>query len=244
MSAAAALHNLCYDHPGSYLRPGYLLEARKNAAAGKITPAALRDIEDQVIADLVKKQLGAGMKVVTDGEARRAYFHLDFLKQLGGIVVPPPDPATGKFAPPALEVVDRVKHVRPIQVDDFIFLRKHAGSAVPKICIPSPTMAHFRTGRAAISRTAYPDLEDFFADLVEAYRTEIKELYYAGCRFIQLDDTNLAYLCDVEMRANVTTRGEDVVSKNLGTMLSVLGLLSSLEHPPRSICSAHQCLHC
>ena len=84
MSAAAALHNLCYDHPGSYLRPGHLLEAREKAAAGNITPAALRDIEDQVIADLVTKQLGAGMKVVTDGEARRAYFHLDFLKQLGG----------------------------------------------------------------------------------------------------------------------------------------------------------------
>ncbi len=146
------------------------------------------------------------MRSVTDGELRRAWFHLDFLQQLDGVAV------TGNIAsssnsadtvhmtPPKLSVVGPLRHVRDIQVDDFRFLASIA-TQTPKVSIPSPTMVHFRGGRAAIDLDAYPDLDVFFDDLAACYRAEIAALYAAGCRYIQLDDTNLAYLCDPAMRA-------------------------------------------
>jgi 5-methyltetrahydropteroyltriglutamate--homocysteine methyltransferase len=154
------------------------------------------------------------MKSVTDGEFRRGWFHLDFLQQLDGVAV------TGNIAsssdsadtvhmtPPKLTVDGPLRHVRNIQVDDFNYLRSLT-SETPKVCIPSPTMAHFRGGRAGIDIDSYPDMDVFFADLADVYRQEIDALYEAGCRYIQLDDTNLAYLCDPEMRQGALDRGDD-----------------------------------
>ncbi len=154
------------------------------------------------------------MRSVTDGELRRAWFHLDFLEQLGGVAVTGNIAASSDAAdtvhmtPPRLSVVGPLRHVRDIQVDDFRYLRSVV-TQTPKVSIPSPTMVHFRGGRAAIDIDAYPDLDAFFADLAACYRAEIDALYAAGCRYLQLDDTNLAYLCDPVMRAGAVERGDD-----------------------------------
>jgi 5-methyltetrahydropteroyltriglutamate--homocysteine methyltransferase len=112
------------------------------------------------------------------------------------------------MAPPKITVTGKLRHRRDIQVDDFRFVASHT-ERHPKVCIPSPTMAHFRGGRAGIDIESYPDLDVFFEDLAQCYRDEIAHLYAAGCRYIQLDDTNLAYLCDPEMRQGAVERGDD-----------------------------------
>ena len=175
----------------------------------------MREVEDGAIRDIVKFQEDAGLSGITDGEFRRTYFHIDFLEQLqgvetkGGIAVSF-HTAQGnvEFAPPVMKVTGPVRHVKPIQVDDFLFLRS-VTKRTPKVTIPSPTMLHFRGGRDAISRDAYPDLEKFYADVAAAYRAEIAALAAAGCRYLQLDDTNLAYLCDTKMREGARARGDD-----------------------------------
>ena len=202
------------DHVGSLLRPARLHEARASRAAGTMSAEELRSVEDETIAEAVAKLEATGMRSVTDGEFRRGWFHLDFLQQLDGVAV------TGNIAsssdsaetvhmtPPKLSVDGPLRHVRDIQVDDFLYLQSIA-SQTPKVCIPSPTMVHFRGGRAGIDIDAYPDLELFFEDLASVYKQEIRALYNAGCRYLQLDDTNLAYLCDPEMRQGALERGDD-----------------------------------
>ena len=154
------------------------------------------------------------MRAVTDGEFRRTWFHLDFLQQLDGVAVTGNIAASSDAAttvhltPPKLSVTGPLRHGRDIQVDDFRYLDSIV-TETPKVSIPSPTMVHFRGGRAAIDLDAYPDLDAFFADLAACYRAEIDALYAAGCRYVQLDDTNLAYLCDPVMRAGAADRGED-----------------------------------
>ena len=203
------------DHVGSFLRPKYLLDAREQRAKGEITAEQLRTVEDRAIAEIVKFQQDVGLQSITDGEFRRTYFHIDFLEQLagvetkGGIAVSFHSKAGNvDFAPPVMKVAAPVRHVKPIQVDDFKFLQS-VTTKMPKVTIPSPTMLHFRGGREAISREAYPDLELFFADVAAAYRAEISALADAGCRYLQLDDTNLAYLCDEKMREGARQRGDD-----------------------------------
>jgi 5-methyltetrahydropteroyltriglutamate--homocysteine methyltransferase len=203
------------DHVGSFLRPAELLDARARFANGEIDRPALRAIEDRAIRGIVKLQEDAGLQGITDGEMRRTFFHIDFLEQLHGVVTRGGgaihfhnQAGEVDFAPPVMHVEDRVRHERPIQLEDFQFLRS-ATSRTPKVSIPSPTMLHFRGGRAAISQEAYPDLERFFDDVAAAYRAEIASLAGAGCRYLQLDDTNLAYLCDAKMRAGVRARGDD-----------------------------------
>ncbi len=203
------------DHVGSFLRPRALLEAREKFKAGTIPAAELRRVEDEAIRGIVKFQEDLGLKGITDGEFRRTYFHIDFLTQLegvetkGGIAVSFHSNAGNvDFAPPVMQVTGKVRHVKDIQRADFEFL-KAATTRTPKVTIPSPTMLHFRGGRSAISREAYPDLEAFYADVAAAYRAEIASLYAAGCRYVQLDDTNLAYLCDEKMREGARSRGDD-----------------------------------
>lgn len=199
---------------GSLLRPQSVHAARAQRAAGAITAAELRAVEDAAIADAVAQVEALGMRSVTDGEYRRAWFHLDFLEQLGGVAVTGHIAASSDAAdtvhmtPPRLSVVGPLRHVRDIQVDDFRYLSSLV-TKTPKVSIPSPTMVHFRGGRAAIDLDAYPDLDRFFADLAACYRAEIGALYAAGCRYLQLDDTNLAYLCDPVMRAGAVERGDD-----------------------------------
>lgn len=209
------------DQVGSFLRPKAVLSARNDAADGKLSPAELRAVEDEHVARVVQQQVENGLRAVTDGEFRRAYFHIDFCVHLDGVeqqgyVSSTNITKVGMGSPPRLVVTGKLGHPKPIQADDFKFMDAQVarlgvkGKATAKACIPSPTMVHFRGGRDAIDRTAYPTLEPFFADLVAAYRAEIADLYAAGCRFVQLDDTNLAYLCDEGMRKEAADRhGED-----------------------------------
>lgn len=203
------------DHVGSLLRPEPLLEARQQYADNAITQDELRQVEDQYIREAIKKEEAIGLRSVTDGEFRRTMFHIDFLQKLDGITVSGGIGAKfhGKkgevdFAPPRISVTGKLRHVTNIQKADFEFL-KSVTEQTPKVTIPSPTMVHFRGGRKAIDIEAYPDMDEFFEDLAQCYRDEIKSLYNAGCRYIQLDDTNLAYLCDPAMRTGAKERGDD-----------------------------------
>ena len=204
------------DHVGSFLRPAYLLQAREQKANGEITVQALRKVEDRAITEIVKFQQDVGLQSITDGEYRRTYFHIDFLDQLGGVktdipvTVIKPD-GSEELAPPTIRVVDSVRHVRDIQRADFEYLKSQvAAGMTPKVTIPSPTMLHFRGGRAGISRQAYPELDPvFYDDVARAYGEELRSLADAGCTYVQMDDTNLAYLCDERMREAARQRGDD-----------------------------------
>ncbi|WP_188054147.1 5-methyltetrahydropteroyltriglutamate--homocysteine S-methyltransferase [Sphingosinithalassobacter sp. CS137] len=204
------------DHVGSFLRPKALLDAREAFRADSIDAGALRAVEDDAIRGVVKFQEELGLQGITDGEFRRTYFHTDFLLQLDGV-----EEAGGtqvkfhqhggtelEYAPPVMKIAGKIAHVRDIQRADFEFLAS-CTTRTPKVTIPSPTMLHFRGGREAIDATAYPDLDEFYTDLSAAYRAEIASLADAGCRYLQLDDTNLAYLCDDTQRENARKRGMD-----------------------------------
>jgi len=204
------------EHVGSFLRPAKLIDARNDHATGEIDAAALRAIEDEAIRDVVAFQESVGVKAVTDGEFRRKFFHTDFLLQLDGIeehggMEVAFHNAAGKdvhFAPPKMVVTGKIGHAKPIQRADYEFLASVV-SETPKVTIPSPTMLHFRAGREGISEVVYPDMTDFFADVADAYQDEVSDLADAGCRYLQLDDTNLAYLCDETQRENARKRGLD-----------------------------------
>ncbi|MFM1885754.1 MAG: hypothetical protein RL026_911 [Pseudomonadota bacterium] len=205
-----------YDHVGSFLRPAYLLAARAQRARGEIDAAQLREVEDRAITEIVRFQESVGMKAITDGEYRRTYFHIDFLDQLGGVATSKPvivekADGTRELSPPVIRVVGKVRHERGIEVDNYRFLQSQLSrGSVAKVAIPSPTMLHFRGGRGGISAQAYPSLEpDFFDDVARAYGDELHALYAAGCRYVQMDDTNLAYLCDPKMREAARQRGDD-----------------------------------
>jgi 5-methyltetrahydropteroyltriglutamate--homocysteine methyltransferase len=205
------------DHVGSLLRPRAVLDARDRHARGEITAAELRKAEDDGIRDVVGLQAEIGLKAVTDGEFRRRHWFLDFLEKIEGVAVRGGLPV--KFhneagekdlAPPVLHVDGRLRRTVGLATDDFAFLRSATpAGCVAKQTVPSPTIVHFRGGRAAIDRAAYPDLDGFFADLARVYREEIAALGALGCRYLQIDDTNLAFLCDPALRADVTARGDD-----------------------------------
>ncbi len=203
------------DHVGSFLRPKRLLDAREQHKKGELSQEGLRAVEDDAIAEIVKFQEDVGLQSVTDGEFRRTYFHVDFLEQLGGVksdipvTIIKPD-GTQELAPPVMRVIDKVRHVKDIQLADFKFLRsKVSVDKTPKVTIPSPTMLHFRGGRAGISKEHYPDLEPFYQDVANAYGDELRSLAAAGATYVQMDDTNLAYLCDDKMREAARSRGDD-----------------------------------
>ena len=203
------------DHVGSLLRPLRLKEARTRFQNSEISKDQLRALEDETIREVVQKQEAIGLQSITDGEFRRTFFHIDFLQRLEGIAVSGGiatkfHTREGEidFAPPRVTVTGKLRHVQDIQTADFAFLRS-VTTRTPKVTIPSPTMVHFRGGRKGIDITAYPDLDEFFEDLAQVYRDEVASLYQAGCRYIQFDDTNLAYLCDPQIREQTKARGED-----------------------------------
>ena len=204
------------DHVGSFLRPPELLRVRDAFQCGEVTAAELRTVEDEAIRGVVRLQEEVGLLGVTDGELRRTYFHVDFLEKLAGVEARGGLPAhfhtaAGTdidFTPPVLAVTAKVRHVQPIQVADFEFLAATT-RRTPKVTLPSPTMLHFRGGRAAIALSAYPELEPFWDDVAAAYRRELALLGAAGATYVQLDDTNLAYLCDPKMREGARQRGDD-----------------------------------
>jgi 5-methyltetrahydropteroyltriglutamate--homocysteine methyltransferase len=233
------------DHVGSFLRPATLLDARERNRKGEISRTQLRVVEDAAIRDIVIFQEDLGLQGITDGEFRRTYFHIDFLEQLAGIetkggISVSFHSASGNvdFAPPVMHITGPVRHVKPIQLDDFTFL-KSVTKRTPKVTIPSPTMLHFRGGREAISREAYPDMELFFSDVAAAYRAEIRALADAGCTYLQLDDTNLAYLCDAQMREGARKRGDD--PDELPRRYARLINAAIAERPPGMAICIHLC---
>jgi 5-methyltetrahydropteroyltriglutamate--homocysteine methyltransferase len=215
MLAQAASPPFRADQVGSFLRPKYLLEARDAAQRGTLSATELRAVEDRAIREVVKLQEEVGLRGITDGEFRRTFFHVDFLTQLEGVVEKGGlavkfHKADGEidYAPPVMQVTGKVRHARSIQRRDFEFL-KAVTHRTPKVTIPSPTMLHFRGGRGAISEQAYPQLDAFYADVAAAFAAEIRDLAAAGCTYLQLDDTNLAYLCDAKQREAARARGHD-----------------------------------
>ncbi len=206
------------DHVGSLLRPAALQAARDEAAHGRITRETLQRIEDAAIGEAVAFQEALGLRSVTDGEFRRAYFHLDFLSEISGFEAYQDQTAARfrtaggqvfDFSPPKLRVAGRLERTHPIMRRDYESLAGAVkGAASARITIPSPTMA-LRGGRAAVDAAAYPELEAFHADLARIYREEVADLAEAGCRWLQLDDTNLAYLCDPKLRETSRAAGLD-----------------------------------
>lgn len=206
------------DHVGSLLRPPELLQARADHAAGKIDDAALKAAEDASILDAIALQQEAGLTAVTDGEHRRASWHMDFIYQLDGISKAPGElkvqfhNAEGdiEFTPAALHIDGRIGLRDTIFADAFTFLQEHARDGqVPKLTIPSPSMVHYRGGRAAIDPALYEDMDAFWGDLTRAYAEEVRRLGELGCRYLQFDDTSLAYLNDPAQRAEMAAKGDD-----------------------------------
>ena len=201
------------DQVGSLLRPEWLADARQRFKAGTLDAAELRQTEDRAIVEAVKRQEAVGLESITDGEFRRDWWHLDFLACLDGVTLREnPGP---KFKiegqseqPPIATVTGRIGYSGPIMADHFAFLRS-ATTKTAKMTIPSPSMLHLRGGRATISKEIYPDLADFWTDVAAAYRTAIRHLADAGCRYLQLDDITFAYLCDPRIRANCLANGDD-----------------------------------
>jgi 5-methyltetrahydropteroyltriglutamate--homocysteine methyltransferase len=208
------------DHVGSLIRPDALIEAREAAKKGEISEAALRGIQQEAIRDVVAMQEGIGLKVVTDGEYNRQSWQTDFLLKFANVKLVPSKVAmhfhtaeggNQERRPPTLQVAGKLGRPAGIFVDDFKFLKSIA-KAAPKITMPSPSTMHFRGGREAIDETAYPDMAEFYDDLARVYREEIADLGAAGCRYLQIDEVNLAYLCDPSLRQHVRTIGEDPAS--------------------------------
>jgi 5-methyltetrahydropteroyltriglutamate--homocysteine methyltransferase len=207
------------NHVGSLLRPPELRAARDQHQRGEISAAALREVEDRCIRDAVKMQEDVGMQGITDGEFRRTLWHADFLSQIDGVKVVEgllpesarhfqnPD-ADVQRSPTQFVVTGKLAHSHGIEIDNFKFLAS-VTKQTPKQCIPSPSLVHFRTGRAGVDPAAYPNMADFFDDLARVYREEIAQLAAAGCTYLEIDDVNFAYLCDSKMREGARKIGED-----------------------------------
>ena len=206
------------DHVGSLLRPAALKQARAQRERGEITAEELKAIEDREIEAVIRKQEEAGLRSVTDGEFRRAFWNYDFLGQLDGVEAylgerkikfqgPQPKPMM-------LRVIGKLGGYRAHpMIEHFKFVAAHAkattNKATPKMTVPSPSSLHFRYGRDAVPVEIYPDMDDFYRDLGEGYRKALRAFSDAGCRYLQLDEVNFTYLCDPKLRAFVANRGED-----------------------------------
>ncbi len=206
------------DHVGSLLRPQRLMQARAQRADGTISGDELRAAEDSAIRDVVAMQRDVGLQSATDGEFRRTAWHMDFIYALDGVTQADEklhvqffnEGGTIDFAPAALRIADRIRLGETIFADHFVFLKEQVGPGVtPKLTIPSPSMVHYRGGRAAIDETVYPDLEEFWDDLTAAYADEVRRLGELGCTYLQLDDTSLAYLNDPRQRELIASLGGD-----------------------------------
>ena len=212
------------DHVGSLLRPPYLLRARADQAAGTISSDRLRQIEDDAIRDVVRMQHSVGLRSATDGEFRRTSWHMDFIYQLGGVRRSDDQirvhfrNAEGDidFTSAALRVDSPVRLEKTIFGGDFAFLNSIVDTSVTaKLTIPSPSMVHYRGGRAALDPAVYPDEEQFWTDLSAAYADQVRRIADLGCRYLQLDDTSLAYLNDPAQRAELSARGDDAEHQHL-----------------------------
>jgi 5-methyltetrahydropteroyltriglutamate--homocysteine methyltransferase len=235
------------DHVGSLLRPPRLRQARDDFAAGRITAADLRAVEDQEIPGAIKMQEQAGLQSATDGEFRRASWHMDFIYALGGVSKAPGNMAvkfrnpsgTIEWTPAALHVGSRIGLDHTIFGEDFTFLKDHVSTAVPKLTIPSPNMVHYRGGPAMLDHAVYPDMEGFWADLAAAYAEEVRRLGALGCSYLQFDDTSLAYLNDPTQRAEITARGEDAEHLHLRYISQINAAVK--DRPAGMAVTTHMC---
>jgi len=236
------------DHVGSLLRPASLLAAREDFAAGKISAGQLRAAEDEAIAAAVAMQGEVGLQSATDGEFRRASWHMDFIYQIGGIGKAPGNMAVRfhnpsgdiEWTPAALHVGSRLRMDKTIFGDDFTYLQSLVPAGVrPKQTIPSPNMVHYRGGPAAIDPKVYPDIEEFWADLAAAYADEVARLAALGCTYLQFDDTSLAYLNDPAQRAEIAARGEDADHLHLRYIRQVNAALAA--KPAGMTVTTHLC---
>lgn len=228
------------DHVGSLLRPPELAEARAKAKAGTLSPEELKAVEDRAIRAAVAKQEAIGLQGITDGEFRRDFWHLDFVKQLEGVTLAKVEGMTfqAEDVPPMASVTGKVRCTRPIMTDHFAFL-KSVVKKTPKLCIPAPATLHFRGGRNAISREAYPDLAEFWADAAFAYRDAIGHIAKAGCTYLQLDDVSFSYLCDEKVRENFRHHGDDPATLHRAYADAINGALA--KRPPGMTVTMHTC---
>ena len=236
------------DHVGSLLRPAPLLAMRERRAAGEIDAAELHAAEDAAIRDVVRMQRDAGLRSATDGEFRRTSWHMDFIYRLGG--VHPTDEkiqvhfrnAEGEidFESAALAIDAPIRLQETIFGDDFAFLNSIVDPTVTaKLTIPSPSMVHYRGGRAAIDPAVYPDEDQFWTDLSAAYAAEISRLGELGCRYLQLDDTSLAYLNDPAQRRLLTDRGDDAEHQHLRYIRQINAAIA--DRPSSMAVTTHMC---
>jgi len=204
------------DHVGSLLRPPSLIEAREKHERGEITAAELWELESEAIREAVALQENVGLRSVTDGDFRRGHWWNDFVLAFDGIEIQGGMPLRFRHregdevahAPHRAVVTGRMARPRAITIEPFKFLAS-VTKQTPKVCIPSPSIVHFRSGRQGIDKAAYPDIDEFFSDLAKMWREEIADLAAAGCRYVQLDEVNLAFLCDPKLRDAVRALGED-----------------------------------
>jgi 5-methyltetrahydropteroyltriglutamate--homocysteine methyltransferase len=205
------------DHVGSLLRPPHLLQARDDLSQSRVDADELREIEDHAIRECVRMQEEVGLESATDGEFRRESWHMDFIYQLDGITKEAGhiavkffnEQGTVEFTPAALHVDGKLGVSKTIFGDDFAFLQETVNTAVPKLTIPSPSMVHYRGGKAALDPAVYPDQDAFWADLTAAYREQVRRLGELGCTYLQFDDTSLAYMNDPHQRDYVASIGGD-----------------------------------
>jgi 5-methyltetrahydropteroyltriglutamate--homocysteine methyltransferase len=235
------------DHVGSLLRPPEVLAARQEFATGRLSPVELRQVEDAAIQQVVRMQEAVGLQTATDGEFRRASWHMDFIYQLEGISRAQEQLAVHfrnasgglDFTAPGLRVDGRLGLRQTIFADDFRFLQSVTAAARPKLTIPSPSMVHYRGGPASIDPAVYPDIEQFWADLSAAYAAQIAGLGRLGCRYLQLDDTSLAYLNDPQQRAELSARGDDADHQHLRYIRQINAALAG--RPPGMAVTTHMC---
>lgn len=236
------------DHVGSLLRPAELLRARAEREAGRISAAELRRVEDGAIREAVRKQREAGLEGVTDGELRRGSWHMDFLYRIGGVgksdrvlnIRFQNEGGSVEFSPTAHRVAGKLRLDQTIFGEDFSYLKSVAPEgATAKLTIPSPSMLHYRGGRAAIDAETYPDMDEFWHDLANVYREEIAALHRLGCTYLQLDDTSLAYLNDPAQRAYVDSIGGDGATQHLTNIAAVNAALAG--RPAGIAVCTHMC---
>lgn len=192
------------DHVGSFLRSPAIKEAREKREKGQISAADLTKVEDQEIPKIIRKQEEVGLQCVTDGEYRRSWWHFDFYGMLDNVDIYELDHGIQfqgvQTKPRSIKITGKIGFSNHPMVEHFKFVKAHT-KVTPKMCIPAPTVMHFRLEPGAVDKKFYPDHDAIYDDLAAAYRKAVKAFYDAGCRYLQFDDTAWAYLCsDVEMK--------------------------------------------
>jgi len=199
------------DHVGSLLRPQELHEARARQRKGEIDAAELKAVQDRCIKDVVALQESIGLQAITDGEFRRDWWHIDFIHGFDGVDLTVNKTHTFHASdeqPPMFKLSAKVRRTKPSMLSHFQFLKSIVKKGTPKFTLPSPAMLHARSDREALTQV-YPELEEFWADITKAYREEIRDLYQAGCRYLQIDDTTIAMMGDPKVQEQFRALGDD-----------------------------------